>query len=486
MAPSKAKRDGKAGKETKLACIILAAGHGTRMKSLHAKVLHPIYGRPMLDYVLETAVELKPARTIVVVNRQFDTKDFPLPEGARYAIQKEQKGTANAVSAGVSALNRSYRSSRSFKGTTLVLNGDTPLVTHGTLKRFLRLHKKNKNKLSVLSFNAYDPTGYGRILRDEDGRAIAIVEEKDATEDEQDICEVNSGVYALEHAALPLLKSIKKNRKKGEYYLTDIVELASEKKLQAGVFCQGDEDEFLGINSRLDLARAHEALRLLKIKELLEKGVTLIDPASTYVSPLVVVAKDTCIYPNVFLHGNTKIGKGCTIYPNVRIIDSTIRDGAVIRDSCLIEESIVGKEAEVGPMAHLRPLTQLGNRAKVGNFVETKRSTIGEGSKAMHLSYIGDATLGANVNIGAGCITCNYDGKAKHHTRIDDGVFIGSGSQLVAPVNIGKGSYVGAGSTITSDVPEGSLSVSRSKQKTLKGWADKKAAKPSKKIKKKK
>ncbi|KKL82712.1 hypothetical protein LCGC14_1982020 [marine sediment metagenome] len=474
MAPAKA------GKEIKLACIILAAGHGTRMKSLLAKVLHPIYGRPMLDYALETALALKPARTIVVVNRQFDTENFPLPKGARYAIQKEQKGTANAVSAGVSALGKS------FKGTTLVLNGDTPLVTPGTLKRFLRLHKKNRNKLSVLSFTAYDPTGYGRILRDEDGRAIAIVEEKDATGDEQDICEVNSGVYALEHAALPLLKSIKKNRKKGEYYLTDIVELASEKKLQAGVFCQGDEDEFLGINSRLDLARAHEALRLLKIKELLEKGVTLIDPASTYIAPEVKVAKDTCIYPNVFLHGRTKIGKGCTIYPNVRIIDSTIRDGAVIKDSCLIEEAIVGKDAFVGPMAHLRPLTRLGKGAKVGNFVETKRSTIGEGSKAMHLSYIGDTTVGKHANIGAGTVTCNYDGKAKHHTVIGDGVFIGSGSQLVAPVNIGKGSYVGAGSTITRDVSAGSLSITRAEQKTLKGWAAKKTVKPSKKKKKKK
>lgn len=459
--------------EKKIACIILAAGLGTRMKSTMPKVLHPIYDRPMLDYALETALLLKPSKTIVVVNKDFDTEAFTLPKGAVYAIQKEQKGTADAVSAGVAAL------ARSFRGTTLILNGDTPLVTPGTLGKFLRKHAKNKNSVSVLSFSAYDPTDYGRILRNSDGSALGIVEEKDATLEQRDICEVNSGVYALEPSALALLNSIKLNRKKKEYYLTDIVALALKRKLSTGVFSEGEEDEFLGINSRLDLARAHEAMRLKKVRDLLESGVTLIDPASTYISPLVKVGRDTTIYPNVFIHGKTVIGKGCTIFPNVRIIDSTIKNNAIIRDACLIEESTVGQEAEVGPMAHLRPATSLGKRVKVGNFVEIKKSNIGDNSKAGHLAYIGDAEIGRNVNIGAGTITCNYDGTNKHKTIIGDNVFIGSDSQLVAPVTIDRGSYIGAGSTITRDVPKESLSTSRAKQKTFKNWVkNKKARKP--------
>ncbi len=454
--------------EKKIACIILAAGLGTRMKSALPKVLHPIYDRPMLDYALETALLLKPSKTVVVVNKDFDTEAFALPKGAVYTIQKQQKGTADAVSAGVAAL------ARSFRGTTLILNGDTPLVTPGTLGKFLRKHDRNKNSVSVLSFSAYDPTDYGRILRNSDGSALGIVEEKDATLEQRDICEVNSGVYALEPSALALLNSIKLNRQKKEYYLTDIVALALKGKLSTGVFSEGEEDEFLGINSRLDLARAHEALRLMKVRDLLHKGVTLIDPASTYVSPEVKVGRDTTIYPNVFIHGKTAIGKGCTIFPNVRIIDSTIKNNAIIRDACLIEESTVGQEAEVGPMAHLRPGTSLGKRVKVGNFVEIKKSNIGDNSKAGHLAYIGDAEIGRNVNIGAGTITCNYDGTNKHKTIIGDNVFIGSDSQLVAPVTIDRGSYIGAGSTITRDVPKESLSTSRARQKTFKDWAKKK------------
>ncbi len=459
------------GREKKTACIILAAGLGTRMKSDLPKVLHPICDRPMLDYALETATALKPAKTIVVVNSHFDTESFALPKGARYAIQKQQKGTADAVSAGASALGKSFR------GTTLILNGDTPLVLPGTLRKFLRQHAKSRNSVSVLSFSAYDPTGYGRILRNEEGRPLGIVEEKDATDEQKDICEVNSGVYAFEPAGLALLGSIKMNRKKAEYYLTDIVGLALRRELSTGVYCQGDEEEFLGINSRIDLARAHEALRIRKVRDLLEGGVTLLDPASVYVAPLVKVGRDTTIYPNVFIHGQTKIGKGCTIFPNVRIIDSTIREGAVIKDACLIEGSTIGKDSQIGPMAHIRPGTRIGRGAKIGNFVEIKKSNIGDNSKAGHMAYIGDAEIGKGVNIGAGTITCNYDGKNKNKTIIGDDVFIGSDSQLVAPVTIEKGAYVGAGSTITKDVPKGSLAISRSRQKTFRGLAGKKKKK---------
>ncbi len=451
--------------EKKIACIILAAGLGTRMKSSIAKVLHPIYDRPMLDYALETALLLKPSKTVVVINKDFDTKALTLPKGAAYAIQKQQRGTADAVSAGVSAL------ARSFRGTTLILNGDTPLITPGTLKKFIRLHKKNKNAVSVLSFTAYDPTGYGRIIRDNAGKAAGITEEKDATEEERDICEVNSGVYAIEHRALNLLRKIKLNTRKKEFYLTDIVSLAIKSKLGAGVYCEGFEDEFLGINSRLDLARAYEELRIKKVHELIDKGVTLIDPASVYISPDVKVGSDTTIYPNVVIHGGSKIGKGCTIYPNVRIDNSTIAAGAIIKDASLIEESVIGKAAQIGPMAHIRPGTRIGKGVKIGNFVEIKKSNIGNNSKAGHMAYIGDTEIGRNVNIGAGTITCNYDGAKKHKTIIGDNVFIGSDSQLVAPVTIDRGSYIGAGSTITRDVPKESLSTSRTKQKIYKDWA---------------
>jgi bifunctional UDP-N-acetylglucosamine pyrophosphorylase/glucosamine-1-phosphate N-acetyltransferase len=463
--------------DKRLSCIVLAAGMGTRMKSSFAKVLHPIYGKPMLDYVLDTCTKLKPVKTAVVVNSIFDQSLCELNDNAVFALQKEQKGTADAVEAGARELKQ-------FKGTVLVLNGDTPLITAGTLKKFIRLHKKNKNAISVLSFMAYDPTGYGRIIRDPSGMASAIVEEKDATEDEKLIAEVNSGVYAIEHSALALLKNIKINKKKKEFYLTDIVSLAIQNNLGTGVYCENAEEEFLGINSRLDLAMAYEALRVIKIDELLSKGVTLIDPASVYISPDVSVASDTTIYPNVFIHGGSKIGKGCTIYPNVRIEGSTLAPGAIIKDASLIEESIIGKNAEIGPMAHVRPGSRIGNGAKVGNFVEIKKSDIGQASKVGHMAYIGDTEVGRNVNIGAGTITCNYDGTKKNKTIIGDNVFIGSDSQLVAPVTIDKGSYIGAGSTITKDVPKESLSISRSKQKTFEGWARKNTKKNSSRKKK--
>jgi bifunctional UDP-N-acetylglucosamine pyrophosphorylase/glucosamine-1-phosphate N-acetyltransferase len=452
------------GKRT--ACIVLAAGLGTRMKSRTAKVLHTIYDRPMLDYVLDTAAALQCSKTVVVVNRDFDTNTSSR-KGVSFAVQKEQKGTANALLSGAGAL-------KGLKGTVLVLNGDVPLVTPATLKRFLGRHSRNKNALSVLSFNAYDPASYGRILRGDDGEPLGIVEEKDASGEQKLICEVNSGVYAFTPSALDLVKSIRLNRKKKEYYLTDIVSLCLKKGLSAGVYCVGDEEEFLGINSRLDLARVHEVLRIRKVRELLAKGVTLMDPASTHVAPQVRIGADSVIYPNTYIHGGTRIGRGCTIYPNTRIFESTINDGAVVKDSCLIEESTIGKRAQVGPMAHLRPGSVLSADVKVGNFVEIKKSTIGTGTKAMHLSYIGDANVGKGANIGAGTITCNYDGRKKHITVIGDGVFIGSDTQLVAPVRIEKGSYVGAGSTITKDVPKDSLSFSRPRQKTVEGWSKKK------------
>jgi len=445
------------------AVVILAAGLGTRMKSSTPKVLHNIFDRPMLSYVMDAASGLKPSKIVAVINRSMGDmgKLLKLPPMASTAIQSSQDGTANAFMSALPGL-------KAFRGTIVILNGDTPLITSGTLRKFVSRHKKAGNSVSVLSFHASTPRGYGRILRgpESKGRPMGIVEEKDATRQQRLITEVNSGVYAIESSALGLLKGIKRNTRKKEFYLTDILELAISGGHRAGVYPIGTEDEFLGVNTRDELQRAYEVIRSRAISSLSRNGVTFIDAASAYISPDARIGRDTVIYPNVFIHGNTVIGKGCTFYPNSRIVDSTIRDGAVVKDASLIEDSVVGMNAQVGPMAHLRPGSDIGAGARIGNYVEVKKSTIGKNTKAMHLSYIGDASVGSDVNLGAGTITCNYDGRNKFQTRIGNRAFIGSDTQLVAPVTIGDGAYVGAGSTITRNVEPETLAVSRSRQKS--------------------
>lgn len=453
--------------------VILAAGLGTRMRSSRPKVMHTLFDRPMLQYSIDAASSMKPSRIVLVVNGGFDShkSELVLPDNVSHAIQREQKGTAHAL---ISALPSLRKTSGD---TVIVTAGDTPLITSVTLKSFLSMHRKRRNSVSVLSFEAAEPHGYGRIVRDQGGRAAAIVEEKDATHDERHIREVNSGVYAIEPDALGLLKSIRINKLKGEFYLTDLLSLAIEKGLKADVYCLGNEEEFHGINSREDLAMAFEIMRMRKSRELMESGVTILDPYSTYIAPDTKIGPDTTIYPNVFIHGGSVIGKGCAIYPNCRIKSSRILDGAEIYDSSVIEKSTIGKHAHVGPFGRIRPDSEIADGAHIGNFVEVKKSSIGRGTKAMHLSYIGDAEIGAGANIGAGTITCNYDGLRKHKTTIGDGVFIGSDTQLVAPVNIGKDAYIGAGSTITKDVEPDALAVSRSRQANYKDWAKGRAKK---------
>ncbi len=445
------------------------------MKSDAPKVLHPLYGRPMLRHVLDAAMGTGPEKTVVVINGRDAGKvrEALKSDHVLFAVQGKPMGTADALSCGMKALG-------GFPGTALVLNGDMPLVTAKTLRRFLGLHRRRRNALSIASFIADDPGPYGRILRDERGKAIRIVEAGDASEDERAVKEVNSGLYAIERPALALLKKIRPNRKKKEYYLTDIFGLALGRGLKAEVHPAGDEGEFLGVNTRQELMQAHEALRKRHISLCLEKGVNFIDAGSVFIHPTASIGRETLIYPEVYLEGKTKIGKNCVIYPNVRVVDSSIGDRAVIKDSTLIEGSVIGRGAEVGPFAHIRPGSAVGPGAKIGNFVEVKKSSIGPLTKAMHLSYIGDATVGRGVNIGAGAITCNYDGKRKQRTVIESNVFVGSDSQLIAPVRIGRGSYIGAGSTITGDVPAGSLALSRVRQKTLKGWAKHRQALPKK------
>jgi bifunctional UDP-N-acetylglucosamine pyrophosphorylase/glucosamine-1-phosphate N-acetyltransferase len=450
-----------------ISCVILAAGLGTRMKSSTPKVMLPIYDKPMLQYVIDAAKRLGAEMTVAVIGKkQSAISEAFGEEGITFAFQDRPLGTAHAMLSAAKRLD-------GLEGTVVVLNGDSPLIRPATLRKFVSLHRRNKNSLSVLSFNADDPGSYGRVIRDEKGSPVSIVEEKDASPEQKAVKEVNSGVYAIEKSSMPLVASIKLNRKKKEYYLTDVVELAVRAGARTGVYCIGEEEEFLGINNRRELSRAHLIMKRRLVIKFFEKGVSFLDGDSVLISPEARIGADTVIYPNVYIEGKTVIGKGCVVYPNVHISDSIIENNAVIKDSSVIEESRIGKGAQVGPFAHIRPGSKVGPSAKIGNFVELKKSEIGKGTKAMHLSYLGDSTIGKDVNIGAGTITCNYDGMRKHRTVIEDNVFVGSDSQLVAPVKIGKRSYIGAGSTITRNVPPDSLSLSRAQQKTAKGWSKK-------------
>ncbi|MDA8168755.1 MAG: bifunctional UDP-N-acetylglucosamine diphosphorylase/glucosamine-1-phosphate N-acetyltransferase GlmU [Nitrospiraceae bacterium] len=456
-----------AGKNA-VACVVLAGGLGKRMKSPLPKVLHPLLGSPMIFYALDAALSLNPVKTIVVTGKFHNEIERSLaPYGGRvdFAIQEKPLGTANALLQAARRLKGFF-----FNGSTIVLNGDSPLMTPGTLKRLVSLHRKNGNSLSLGSFITDEPGAYGRILRDGKGSPVGIVEKSDLSGEQIEIREVNSGLYVLEPQALALLDEIPMNPNKKEYYLTDILRLAMTRGMKAGVYPLATEEEFAGINNPLELRQAELVLRKRQTEGLVKKGVRLMEPALVFIESGVKIAPGAVIYPNVHLQGRTVIGKGCIIYPNVRIIDSVLREGAVVKDSSVIENSTIGKNAQIGPFAHLRPGAVINPSAKIGNFVEIKNSEIGAGTKAMHLSYIGDASVGRKVNIGAGTITCNYDGVNKNRTVIEDGVFIGSDSQLIAPVSVKKGAYVAAGSTINRDVPPGSLAISRTEQKNLSGW----------------
>jgi len=456
----------------KLAGVILAAGLGKRMNSSMPKVLHRIYDTPMLQYVLLRIRELKPQKVIVVVGKQFkEIKDaVKHVNSISFVHQREAKGTGDALLRAKQYLKR-------FHGTVLVINGDTPLIRRETLKKFLNLHRQKRNVISVLSFIAEDPSSYGRVIRDGSDKAASIIEDRDATDNQKGIKEVNSGIYAVESEALSILKEIRLNESKGEYYLTDAVSIAKEKRIKVDAFCIGSEDELMGVNTQGELEKVRRIMRERIIHEWLNKGVNFMDTGSIFIAPNVKIGKGTQIYPNVCLEGNTRVGRGCTIYPHVRILDSTIDDGAVIKDSTLIEGSVVKKGASVGPFARIRPGSKIGEEAKIGNFVEVKKSIIGSGTKAGHLSYLGDARIGNNVNIGAGTITCNYDGYKKYITVIEDDVFVGSDSQLIAPVKVGRGAFIGAGSTITEDVPSMALALSRAEQTNIKDWVIKRQSK---------
>ncbi|OGP95492.1 MAG: UDP-N-acetylglucosamine diphosphorylase/glucosamine-1-phosphate N-acetyltransferase [Deltaproteobacteria bacterium RBG_16_47_11] len=439
------------------------------MKSDLVKVLHPILGLPMLSYPVELSLNgIRAEKTIVVVGHQADRiqerfKDLKI----EFALQQEQLGTGHAVLQAVPFLH-------SFSGTVLILCGDVPLVKLETLRSFIETYRKNESTLSVLTAVVEDPFGYGRILRNPEGWLERIVEEKDASEEEKTIREINTGIFCVKASFLKEgLREIGRENAQGEYYLTDLVEIAKKNGLRCSAHIVADPVEVKGINTRIDLAMANEVLRQEKLKDLMLSGVTIIDPRTTYVDRTAEVGKDTILYPNCHLQGKTRIGERCIIEPNSKVSDSLIGDEVTIRASSVITESKIEDGAIIGPFAHLRPLSEIKAKAKIGNFVEVKKSIIGKGSKANHLSYIGDSFLGESVNIGAGTIFCNYNGFEKHQTIIGDRVFVGSNVELVAPVKVGSDSSIGAGTTVTKDVPNGALAISRVKQKNIKGWSKK-------------
>ncbi len=452
-----------------VATIILAAGKGTRMKSDLVKVLHPLLGLPMLSYPVDLSLNgIGAEKTIVVAGFQADR----IREGFKdsrilFALQEKQLGTGHAVLQALPLLG-------GFTGTVLILCGDVPLVKRETLRSFVDTFQKGQAVLSVMTVDVENPSGYGRILHGPEGWLEKIVEEKDARKEEKTIREINTGLYCVKAPFLAEgLGEIGRENAQGEYYLTDLVEIANRKGLKCSAYPVADPVEVLGINSRVDLAIAHEALRQEKVKALMLSGVTVIDPRTTYVDQRVEVGKDTVLHPNCYLRGETKIGERCTIEPNSTISDSIVGDEVLVRGNSVIVESRIEGGVSIGPFAHLRPLTEVRAGAKIGNFVEVKKSVIGRGSKANHLTYIGDSRVGEGVNVGAGTITCNYDGFEKHRTIIGDRVFVGSNVEIVAPVKIGKDASIGAGTTVTRDVPDGALAISRVRQRNVRGWKEK-------------
>ena len=453
-----------------VAAIVLAAGKGTRMKSGLIKVLHPVAGRPMISWPVAAAREAGSDPIVLVIGHQANAVQgtFRGAPDIRCAMQEEQLGTGHAVACALDSLS-------GFRGTVLILCGDTPLLRTETLTNMLAYHRDNRAAITVLTALMDDPYGYGRIVRDASGHVTRIVEQKDADPEEQEIREINSGIYCMDSDFLfNNIRNISNNNAQGEYYLTDLLSIAVGKGLACLAISTADADEIMGVNDRAQLADAGRVLRRRINRMHLLNGVTIIDPDATYIDHGVTIGADTIIHPGCRIGGASVIGSGCDIEQNVSISGCTIGDDCHIKASSVLEDSELGEDVAVGPMAHLRPGSKLGSKVKIGNFVETKKITMGEGSKASHLTYLGDAEIGRDVNIGCGTITCNYDGVNKHKTIIGDDVFIGSDVQLVAPVSVGRNSLVAAGTTVTVDVPPDSLAIARTPQVNKEGWRLKK------------
>ncbi|OGW59414.1 MAG: UDP-N-acetylglucosamine diphosphorylase/glucosamine-1-phosphate N-acetyltransferase [Nitrospirae bacterium RIFCSPHIGHO2_02_FULL_42_12] len=438
------------------------------MKSGLAKVLHPVAGIPMILYPVKVAEEISSERIIVVVGHQADrVKDVLSGRDVEIVQQVEQKGTADAVRLAMDSL-------KGYKGMLVVLCGDVPLITPKTISGLISAHRDRGAIMTVLTTEVEDPSGYGRIVRSSDGSILRIVEERDADNEIKKIKEIHSGTYVFDSLFLSeVLREIKSENAQREFYLTDSIETGLKKGFKVYAYKTIEREEIIGINSRNELAMADIIMRRRINNRHMLNGVTMINPDNTYVGMDVSIGQDVTIYPGATIEGNTTIGSRSVIYPNSRIVNSQIGSDVNIKDSSVIEDSRIGDGSQVGPFAHLRPGTILDKNVRIGNYVELKKAFMGEGSKANHLTYLGDAEIGSDVNIGAGTITCNYDGKKKHRTTIGDGVFVGSDVQFVAPVKIGEGAFIAAGSTVTKDVPPGSLAISRVEQKNMEGWVEK-------------
>jgi bifunctional UDP-N-acetylglucosamine pyrophosphorylase/glucosamine-1-phosphate N-acetyltransferase len=443
--------------------LILAAGLGTRMRSNLAKVLHRLDGRPLISHVWRTAASLDPQRIYVVVGHQAEevkravSAEETNTDRTRFVLQERQLGTGDAVNAARSFLAEE-------DSTLLVLSGDVPMIRPETLAGLVQHHRTHRGRgaaATLLTVKLKDPTGYGRVVRDREGLFERVVEQKDATDAEREIAEINAGIYAFESKKLfAALEKVRNDNAQGEYYLTDVPGILREEGEDVAIFNHHDAFEVEGVNDRVQLADLERLLCRRTISRLmLDYGVSFIDPKNAYVSEQASIGRDTVIYPNVYIEGRTVIGDGCEIRSGTRISNSKIGRGVEIRDNCLIMDSEVSDGAAVGPMAHLRGHAEIGPDARIGNFVEVKKSKIGSGTKASHLTYLGDATIGENTNIGAGTITCNYDGVRKHETRIGSNVKIGSDTMLVAPVEVGDGAATGAGSVVTKNVDPHKLVV---------------------------
>jgi bifunctional UDP-N-acetylglucosamine pyrophosphorylase/glucosamine-1-phosphate N-acetyltransferase len=450
-----------------LTAVILAAGEAKRMRSSRPKVLHALCGRPLIEYPVRVARGLG-ARIVVVIGRAAE--DVRAAVGAEvhatFVEQADRRGTGHAVLQARAACGEDA-------GPILVLPGDVPLLSEATLRRLVEHHLATKAAATLLAAELVDPAGYGRVVR-EGGKPVAIVEDRDATPAQRAIREIGTSVYCFDARRLwPALARVTPQNRQGEYYLTDVIAILRQEGQPVEAVTTTDPSECLGVNDRKQLAALAALLRGRILDRLMAEGVTILDPASTWVDDTVRVGEDTVIYPGVMLEGQTAIGADCLIGPGCHVSQSRVGDRVTLKPYCVLQGSTVEEGAQLGPFCHLRPLSHVGAKARIGNFVELKKSRIGRGAKVPHLSYVGDSTLGEDVNFGAGAITCNYDGVDKHETIIGAGAFIGTNSSLVAPITVGEGAYVGAGSVITKSVPPGALAVARGKQEIREGWAAK-------------
>ncbi|MGQ0810683.1 MAG: bifunctional UDP-N-acetylglucosamine diphosphorylase/glucosamine-1-phosphate N-acetyltransferase GlmU [Nitrospiraceae bacterium] len=471
---------------TGLGVIVMAAGLGKRMQSKLGKVLHPVAGQPMVLYAVSLAERLATQGTAVVVGHQPDRVRVVLDKrpgmqrgqsSLKIILQTEQLGTGHAV---LQARPAFPFTGRGVPSTYLILNGDTPLLTDASVRELLRVHQSDKATVTILTAKLNDATGYGRVVRRAGGAAhevLRVVEERDASVAEREIREVNVGTYVVDGRFLfEALDKLHPQNAQKEYYLTDIIGIAVGQGLRVSAFPLRDPEEGLGVNSRRQLATAERIVRRQIRDHWLDAGVTMRDPSSTWIDAGVTIGQDTVLYPNVTLEGTTAVGEDCVIRSNNRLTDCAIGNRVELLDNCVLRESRLEDDTSAGPFVHLRPGTIVRRKAKVGNFVEMKKADLGEGSKANHLSYLGDARIGKDVNIGAGTITCNYDGAHKYQTVIEDGVFVGSDTQMVAPVTIGRGSVIAAGTTVTQDVLRDALAISRVPQMNRPGWAARRRA----------